>query len=218
MLGVGINHQLGELSNPYVENLLDSYFHMVIFMKNELIKLIKTKMGPHLSEIQISELNKNLKVILRNFEVVKINESDESKENHELLLSFLSAKEIEGCSKKTINYYKNTIFKMLVKINLKIEDITTDDLRKYLSDYKNQSNASKSTIDNIRRVLSSFFSWLEDEGYILKNPVRRIHRIKTKNVVKEVISDESFEVLRDSCNNIRDLAIIELLASTGACR
>lgn len=180
MLGVGINHQLGELSNPYVENLLDSYFHMVIFMKNELIKLIKTKMEPHLSEIQISELNKNLKVILRNFEVVKINKFDESKENHELLMSFLSAKEIEGCSKKTINYYKNTIFKMLVKINLKIEDITTDDLRKYLSDYKNQSNASKSTIDNIRRVLSSFFSWLEDEGYILKNPVRRFTESRLK--------------------------------------
>ena len=104
---------------------------------------------------------------------------------------------------------------MLRSVNLKIESITTEDLRKYLADYKNQSNASKSTIDNIRRVLSSFFSWLEDEGYISKNPVRRIHRIKTKRVVKEVLSDENFEVLRDKCDNIRDLAMIELLASTG---
>ena len=111
--------------------------------------------------------------------------------------------------------YKNTIVKMLDEVNLKIENIATDDLRKYLSDYKNQSNVSKSTIDNIRRVLSSFFSWLEDEDYIVKNPVRRIHRIKTKNAVKEVLSDENFEVLRDNCNNLRDLAIIELLASTG---
>ena len=103
---------------------------------------------------------------------------------------------------------------MLNSINSRIEDITTDDLRKYLSDYKNESNASKSTIDNIRRVLSSFFSWLEDENYILKNPVRRIHRIKTRRVVKEVLSDENFEVLRDNCTNIRDLAMIELLAST----
>ena len=140
---------------------------------------------------------------------------DESKENHELLMSFLSAKQIEGCSEKTINYYRNTIFKMLESVNLKIESITTDDLRKYLAEYKNQSNASKSTIDNIRRVLSSFFSWLEDEGYISKNPVRRIHRIKTKRVVKDVLSDENFEVLRDKCDNIRDLAMIELLASTG---
>ncbi len=104
---------------------------------------------------------------------------------------------------------------MLNEINLKINDFNTDDLRKYLADYKNQSNASKSTIDNIRRVLSSFFSWLEDEDYISKNPVKRIHRIKTKNVVKEVISVENFELLRDNCNNIRDLAIIKLLASTG---
>lgn len=145
----------------------------------------------------------------------KKDKHDETKENHELLLSFLSAKEIEGCSQKTITNYKNTIMGMLNSINSRIEDITTDDLRKYLSDYKNESNASKSTIDNIRRVLSSFFSWLEDENYILKNPVRRIHRIKTRRVVKEVLSDENFEVLRDNCANIRDLAMIELLASTG---
>ena len=194
---------------------------MVIFMKNDLIDLIKTKMEPHLSEIQLYELNRNLQVILRNFNVVELDRNlstEVSKGNLELLMSFLSAKEIEGCSKKTITYYRNTILKMLDKINLRIENITTDDLRKYLSDYKNQSNASKSTIDNIRRVLSSFFSWLEDEDYIPKNPVRRIHRIKTKNVVKEVISDENFEVLRDNCNNIRDLAMIELLASPDTCR
>ena len=132
-----------------------------------------------------------------------------------MLVSFLSAKQIDGCSEKTIDYYGNTIFKMMESVNLKIESITTDDLRKYLAEYKNQSNASKSTIDNIRRVLSSFFSWLEDESYISKNPVRRIHRIKTKRVVKEVLSDENFEVLRDKCDNIRDLVMVELLASTG---
>lgn len=129
--------------------------------------------------------------------------------------NFLSAKRVEGCSERTINYYRTTIFKMLDDVGLKIEDITTDDLRKYLADYKDKNNASKSTIDNVRRVLSSFFSWLEDEDYILKNPVRRIRKIKTKKVVKEVISDENFEILRDSCSNIRDLAMIELLASTG---
>ena len=187
-------------------------------MKNELIRLIESNMEYYLDEIQIARLNESLKTILNDFEVFKKDNNlsvDESKENHELLVSFLSAKQIEGCSEKTIDYYRNTIFKMLESVNLKIESITTDDLRKYLADYKNQSYASKSTIDNIRRVLSSFFSWLEDEGHISKNPVRRIHRIKTKRVVKEVLSDENFEVLRDKCDNIRDLAMIELLASTG---
>jgi len=175
-------------------------------------------MKSYLNEIQLEKLNGYLEIILNEFEVFKKDghlSTDESKENQELLMSFLSAKQIEGCSEKTIDYYRNTIFKMLESVNLKIESITTDDLRKYLADYKNQSNASKSTIDNIRRVLSSFFSWLEDEGHISKNPVRRIHRIKTKRVVKEVLSDENFEVLRDKCDNIRDLAMIELLASTG---
>lgn len=175
-------------------------------------------MKPHLNEVQISELNKNLKLVLNDYDVIKKDKNltiDETKENHELLINFLSAKQIEGCSERTIAYYKSTIFKMLDSLNLKIEDITTDDLRRYLSEYKNQTNASKSTIDNIRRVLSSFFSWLEDEDYLLKNPVRRIHKIKTRKVVKEVLSDENFEILRDNCNTLRDLAMIELLASTG---
>ena len=187
-------------------------------MKNILINLIKTKMKPYLDEIQIYQLNINLKVILNDFEIFKkdkILPIDESKENQELLITFLSAKQIEGCSERTIAYYNTTIMKMLDSLNLKIENITTDDLRRYLSDYKNQTNVSKVTVDNIRRVLSSFFSWLEDEDYILKNPVRRIHKIKTKKVVKEVLSDENFEILRDSCTNIRDLAMIELFASTG---
>ena len=186
-------------------------------MKNELIRLIESNMGHYLNEIQLVQLNECLNSILNEFEVFKKDNillADESKENRELLVSFLSAKQIEGCSEKTIDYYRNTISRMLESVNLKIESITTDDLRKYLADYKNQSNASKSTIDNIRRVLSSFFSWLEDEGYISKNPVRRIHRIKTKRVVKEVLSDENFEVLRDKCDNIRDMAMIELFAST----
>ncbi|WP_296876085.1 site-specific tyrosine recombinase/integron integrase [uncultured Methanobrevibacter sp.] len=187
-------------------------------MKNILINLIKTKMKYYLNESQISELNHALESVLNDFEVIKKDKNltiDESKENHDLVVNFLSAKQIEGCSERTIAYYKTTIFKMLGSINLKIENITTDDLRKYLSDYKDQTTASKSTIDNIRRVLSSFFSWLEDEDYILKNPVRRIHKIKTRKVVKEVLSDENFEILRDNCSNIRDLAMIELLASTG---
>ena len=165
-------------------------------MKNELIRLIESNMEHYLNEIQIARLNECLKSILNDFELFKKDNNlsfDESKENHELLMSFLSAKQIEGCSEKTIDYYRNMIFKMLESVNLKIESITTDDLRKYLADYKNQSNASKSTIDNIRRVLSSFFSWIEDEGHILKNPVRRIHRIKTKRVVKEVLSDENLK-------------------------
>jgi len=187
-------------------------------MKAKLINLIKTKMETFLDENQTDELENVLITVFNDFEIIKKDlklSIFESKENQDLLDAFLSAKRVEGCSNHTIAYYRTTIFKMLDGVGLKIEDITTDDLRKYLADYKGKNNASKSTIDNVRRVLSSFFSWLEDEDYILKNPVRRIRKIKTKKVVKEVISDENFEILRDSCTNIRDLAMIELLASTG---
>ena len=187
-------------------------------MKTELMNLIKSNMKDFLNKNQIDELDNVLITIFKDYNVIKKDvkfQSSDFNGNTELLNNFLSAKRVEGCSERTINYYKTTILKMLNEIELKIDNITTDDLRKYLGDYKRNNNASKTTIDNIRRVLSSFFSWLEDEDYILKNPVRRIHKIKTGKVVKEVLSDENFENLRDVCSNIRDLAMIELLASTG---
>ena len=175
-------------------------------------------MKPFLNENQIVKLNNTLINELEEFEVYKKDKNlsiSESKENYDLLNSFLSAKKVEGCSIRTIHYYKTTLIKMLESVNLKIENITTDDLRKYLADYKNNTNASKATIDNIRRVLSSFFSWLEDEDYILKSPVRRIHRVKTGTNIKETYSDEVLELMRDNCTELRDLAIIDMLASTG---
>lgn len=191
---------------------------ILIIMKTRMFNKIKSKMRLYLDENQLVILDETLRNIFKDYDIVK-SEGEftvkESKENSTLLKNFLASKHIEGCSDRTIAYYHTTIDKMLDSISKKIEFITTDDLRSYLTYYKDNNNASKSTIDNIRRVLSSFFSWLEDEDYILKNPVRRIHKIKTKKVVKEVLSDENFEVLRDGCDNVRDLAMIELLASTG---
>lgn len=128
---------------------------------------------------------------------------------------FLTAKQIEGCSNRTIEYYRSTIKTMLDKVNIPIRKMTTEVLRDYLSQYQGINNCSKVTIDNIRRNLSSFFSWLEEEDHILKSPIRRIHKVKTKKVVKEIISDENMEMLRDGCCEMRDLAIIDMLASTG---
>ena len=128
---------------------------------------------------------------------------------------FLAAKRVEGCSEKTIRYYDSTLRNVLKTINKDVLQITTDDLRLYLDDYQSNRSAGKTTIDNIRRILSSFFSWLEDEDYIMKSPVRRIHKVKTCKTVKETYSDETLEIMRDHCESIRDLALIDLLASTG---
>ena len=135
--------------------------------------------------------------------------------NNEYLKMFIDAKRIEGCSMRTLSYYQVTVEHLLSQITCPIRKITTDQIRCYLANYQKRNNCSKVTVDNIRRNISSFFSWLEEEDYILKSPMRRIHKIKTKQAVKEIISDEIIERLRDNCKCLRDLAMIDLLYSTG---
>lgn len=135
--------------------------------------------------------------------------------NEELLQAFIAAKKIEGCSEKTLHYYTSTIEALLNMVQKRIDEYDTNDIRTYLSHYQEERGSSRVTIDNLRRIFSSFFAWLEDEDYIAKSPVRRIHKVRTESLVKEVLSDEHMEVLRDSCTELRDLAMIDLLASTG---
>ena len=135
--------------------------------------------------------------------------------NDNYLSMFLNAKKIEGCSERTLSYYKTTVEKLLDEIDDPIRKVTTDDIRDYLANYQGLNDCSKTTIDNIRRNISSFFTWLEEEDYIIKSPMRRIHKIKTTKTVKEIISDEEIEKMRDRCSSLRDLAIIDLLYSTG---
>ena len=160
-------------------------------------------------------MRKVLEYTFRNVSVTENVTTAPQESNKELTESFLSSKRVEGCSDKTIAYYRSTINNALDKIVKKITHITTDDLRNYLNDYQKESKASKVTVDNIRRILSSFFAWLEDENYIVKSPVRRIHKVKTGKTVKETYSDEALEEMRDHAGNSRDLALIDLLASTG---
>lgn len=163
--------------------------------------------------LSIAQMKKLQEVLFRNLsEAVP---PGESTSNQEYLQLFLDAKKIEGCSERTLQYYRVTIEKLLSNIEEPIRKISTEQIRAYLSEYQKINNCSKVTVDNVRRNISSFFSWLEEEDYILKSPMRRIHKIKTKQQVKEIISDEAIERLRDSCSCPRDLAIIDLLYSTG---
>lgn len=184
-------------------------------MKSDIVLDIQNQMKPYLNQGQYLILTKILKNVFSSVELIGKNIQFEIEDNFELLELFLSAKQVEGCSKKTLIYYKSTIEKMLIDIDKRIDNINTDDIRDYLSEYRFRRNSSKTTIDNMRRILSSFFSWLEDEDYILKNPVKRIKKIKQGRVVKEVLSDENLETLCNNCDNIRDLAMLELLISTG---
>ena len=163
--------------------------------------------------LNVSQMKKLQEVLLKNLSPEPTKRAETS--NEEYLKLFLAAKKIEGCSDRTIQYYRTTVEHLLRRIATPIRKMTTEEIRSYLVDYQEDGHCSKVTVDNIRRNISSFFSWLEEEDYILKSPMRRIHKIKTKTVVKEVISDESMERMRDACTEKRDLAIIDLLYSTG---
>lgn len=182
-------------------------------MKTSLIQRIESEMTNTLNNSQIEKLDSVLKFTLYEYEITKKNDSEDNSKDFSSL--FISSKRIEGCSERTLNYYKTTIDNVLYNINKNIKEISTEELRDYLSNYQKNSCCSKVTIDNVRRILSSFFNWLEAEDYIVKSPMRRIHKIKTMEIVKETYSDEVLETLRDGCTEIRDLAIIDFLSSTG---
>ena len=175
---------------------------MIYDVLNEMADCLSVSQLKKLQEVMLGYLEQNEK-------------EPEPASNSEYLKMFLEAKKIEGCSERTIIYYRSSVQHLIHTVEIPVRKMITEDIRAYLSNYQGINNCSKATIDNIRRNISSFFSWLEEEDYILKSPVKRIHKIKTKKVVKEVISDEGIELLRDNCENIRDLAIVDLLYSTG---
>lgn len=183
-------------------------------MKQNLINEVVQGMLPFLNNAQSEKLQEVLQHTLFDYEVVE-NKNKKKASEQNLVELFLAAKRIEGCSEKSLKYYESTIVAMLDELQVDVKQIITDDIRTYLTEYQTRKQSSKVTIDNIRRILSSFFSWLEDEDYILKSPVRRIHKVKTGTNIKETYSDEALELMRDNCTELRDLAIIDMLASTG---
>jgi len=183
-------------------------------MKDQLIAEVQQQMLPYLNNEQLRKLRTAMEFCLHGLEITQTDQQQEQ-EQTDATAAFIAAKRIEGCSEKTLTYYRKTIEAMTVAVGKPVQRITTDDIRQYLTTYQMQRKSSKVTIDNIRRILATFYSWLEDEDYIVKSPVRRIHKIKTAKVIKETYTDEALERMRDNCDSLRDLAIIDLLASSG---
>ena len=184
-------------------------------MKDAKIAEVLQEMLPYLDNSQMEQLQRVLQHTFWNCSVEEKQDGEPSEQAPDTVDLFLASKRVEGCSEKTLTYYKATIEASISEIGKQIRHITTEDLRSYLTEYQRKRQSSRVTIDNTRRILSSFFSWLEDEDYILKSPVRRIHRVKTSTVIKETYTDEALETMRDNCTELRDLAMIDLLASTG---
>lgn len=180
-------------------------------MNQKIVKTIEQRMQKVLNNQQMEMLHDALIFCLLSEEGA----TDPEETNDELITIFMSAKQVEGCSPRTIKYYRSILVNVLDAIGKPVKQIETEDLRNYLSNYQKLSGVSKVTINNVRRIMSSFFGWLEAEDYIIKSPVKRIHKVKVVKVVKETYSDELIEKMRDNCPNIRNLAIIDLLNSTG---
>ena len=187
------------MKQQFIANIIQS---MILYLDNSQLEHLQQVLTTQFADVDIAKLERNC-------------EKNADNENKVLISSFIAAKRIEGCSEKSLKYYENTIQCTVNNIAKDIKHLTTDDLRLYLTEYQERYNSSRVTIDNIRRILSSFFSWLEDEGYIFKSPIRRIHKVKTDKIIKETYSDEELETLRDNSPTIRDLAMIDMLASTG---
>ena len=183
-------------------------------MTEQLITEIQRKMLPYLNNEQLMHLRDAMAETLEGATITYDSGSIPAEET-DAVEAFITAKRIEGCSEKTLSYYRKTIESLIAGVGKAVQQITTDDLRRYLTNYQVQRRSSKVTIDNIRRILSSFFSWLEDEDFIVKSPVRRIHKVKTAKVVKDTYTDEALELMRDNCTTARDLAMVDLLASSG---
>ena len=184
-------------------------------MKEELMKEVMQQMLPYLDNVKMKQLKIAMEQALFHYDVFGVNINQDKDDSKDLIEEFIAAKRIEGCSEKTLKYYQTTIDSMVVSLGKNVLHILTEDLRAYLTNYQNRNQSSRVTIDNIRRILSSFFSWLEDEDYIIKSPIRRIHKVKTASSIKETYSDEDLEKMRDNCEGLRDLAMIDMLASTG---
>ena len=184
-------------------------------MKDELMTEILQQMLPYIDNAQLKQLRQVMEQTLCHYDVTYAHKKPEDDDSNKLISMFIAAKRIEGCSEKTLKYYQTTIAVMVSSLEKNVRHILTEDLRNYLTEYQSRNQSSRVTIDNIRRILSSFFSWLEDEDYIIKSPVRRIHKVKTASSIKETYSDEDLEKMRDNCEELRDLAMIDMLASTG---
>lgn len=183
-------------------------------MNIQIITEIIENLKGNFDEQQLHVIERTLYKILKDKEIIEVVRT-QPQSNEEALVSFLAAKKIEGCSNRSISFYQTTLHKMFTSVTKPYYSVTTEDIRLYLSQYQENNNVSKSTIDNMRRIISSFFTWLENEDYIIKSPARRIRKVKTPKLVKETFSEENIELMRQNCKNLRDLAIIDMLYSTG---
>ena len=146
-------------------------------MKQELITEVMQQMLLYLDNAQLKQLKQVMEQTLFHYEVTGAKVKPEEDNSNDLIAMFIAAKRIEGCSEKTLKYYRTTIDAMVSSLGKSVRHILTEDLRTYLTEYQSKNQSSRVTIDNIRRILSSFFSWLDqDEADVAQQVVYQPQR------------------------------------------
>lgn len=188
-------------------------------MEERLRSELLLMMSAELSKEQMEKLGDALTVLFQSYHVEQKSHEvgfyDNS--NERLKKKFIASLRLEGKSEQTLDQYELAINLLFLDVDKRVEDMVTNDIRYHLAMYQQKRKVSKSTIDNKRRNLSSFFAWLTREEYIEKNPMLRIKKIKTEKVVRKPFNDNEIERIKNATWNKRDRAIIEFMLTTG-CR
>ena len=205
-----------EIFNDFkFENEVAGYYNATDY-RQTLIRNIIGDMKHSLNQRELSELNRVLITHLMDVEIIGRElpyEEDFRKENERLMGLFIDAKRLEGRSKNTIAYYQHMIVRLCDFLDKPILLMTTQDIRQFLLHC--HSTMKPVSVNNVKRIYSSFFQWLENEEYILKSPVKRIGNIKVDKVIKKPFSITETEKLRIGCETLRLRAMLEFLLSTG---
>jgi len=184
--------------------------------KEEVVRTIIDSLSEHFDDSQLRTIENTLHLNLRDCDLIRKNEetalTTDINPDARAFQMFFVAKKIEGLSKKSLEYYTIILRQFFCVINKPLATITTDDVRYFIA---TKQSLSLTSVNNMRHVLLSFFTWLCNEEYIQKNPVLKIKNIKQPKILKRPFSQTEIEELRDACNNLRDRAIIEVLLSTG---
>ena len=185
-------------------------------MIEKVINGILEGMAGMLTDDQLQKLENVLVVQLHGLKIEEECTELVVSERHweKVLRLYIASKRLENCAESTLQNYERCVRMMMEGLNKKLPDITTNDLRYYLAVYQNQRKISMSYMETLRHYISSFFVWVTDEGYIDRNPARRLKRVKVPQKIKKPYTAEEREHLKDIAKTERDLAIMELLYST----
>lgn len=185
-------------------------------MTEKLIKNVIVAMQDSLTDEQLQKLENVLAINLHGMEVREECTQLVTSERHweRILKLYIASKRLENCAESTLLAYNRCITLLFQGINKKIHEITTNDLRYYLAIYQEQRKISLAYLETLRHNISGFFSWATDEGYINRNPARRLKRVKVPQKIKKPYTAEEREHLKDVAKTERDVAIMELLYST----